>query len=200
MRFRTTVLSLMLSAGISQLTAAPIMFSGSLTGPNEEPTNASPGIGFALVTIDSVAHTMRVQATFTGLLGLVTVSHIHVINGPGDANTADTTGPVATTTPTFPGFPDTVTSGSYDQTFDMTQASSYRGQFLLDAGGTAADAEAALFAGIMDGRAYLNIHSNVFGGGEIRDFLAPVPEPSNVALVALALVGILAIRRKYTSS
>ena len=77
------------------------------------------------MTIDDVLNTMRVQVDFTGLLAGVTASHIHVINGPGDANLADTLGPVATTTPTFTGFPSAVTSGSYDMTFDMTLASSY---------------------------------------------------------------------------
>ena len=39
-------------------------------------------------------------------------------------------------------------------------------QSLTDSLGLAA-AEAALFAGIMEGRAYFNIHSSVFPGGEI---------------------------------
>ena len=41
--------------------AVPIDYIANLTGPSEEPPNASPGTGFADVTFDLVAHTMRVQ-------------------------------------------------------------------------------------------------------------------------------------------
>ncbi len=93
--------------------AAPIVFFANLSGPNESPANASPGTGTALVTIDSVLNTMRVEASFLDLTSGITAAHIHAINGPGDANTSDTVGPVATTTPTFTGFPSAVTFGTY---------------------------------------------------------------------------------------
>jgi hypothetical protein len=178
------------------LTAAPIVFTGNLSGPAEEPPNMSPGTGITFVTIDPVAHTLTVQAAFSGLVGLTTASHIHVINGPADANTADTNGPVATTTPTFPGFPAGVSAGTYNSTFDTLAASTYNPNFLNAAGGTPAAAEAALFAGIQSGRAYLNIHSSVFPGGEIRDFLEPVPEPSTVGLAAIGLTTLLLTARR----
>jgi len=57
--------------------AVPIDYIANLTGPSEEPPNASPGTGFADVTFDLVAHTMRVQITFSGLLGTTIASHIH---------------------------------------------------------------------------------------------------------------------------
>ncbi len=76
-----------------------------------------------------------------------------------------------TTTPTFAGFPLGVTSGSYNNTLDLTLASSYNPAYITANGGTTATAEAALAAAIASGRAYLNIHSSVFGGGEIRGFL-----------------------------
>jgi hypothetical protein len=196
MKLRTVLLALTLSTAVAQLNAAPITFSGFLTGPNEEPPNASPGTGTALVTIDDVAHTLRVQVTFSDLLAGVTAAHIHIINGPGDNDGQPTLGPVATTTPTFPGFPSGVTFGAYDMTFDTTLASSYRAQFITDAGGTTAAAEAALFAGIIEGRAYLNIHTTQFTGGEIRDFLEPVPEPETAFLVAAALLALIAVRRR----
>jgi len=173
------------------LAAIPITFVANLAGPFEEPPNASPGTGFAQVTIDSAAHTMRVVVDFAGLTAGNTASHIHVINGPGDSNFADTLGPVATTTPTFSGFPTGATSGSFDGTFDMTLASSYRSGWITDSGGTTALAEAALFSGITQGRAYLNIHTTNFPGGEIRGFLVEVPEPGTLGMLCLGMAGLL---------
>jgi hypothetical protein len=179
------------------LSAAPIFFDGVLLGSNEEPPNASPGTGYTEVTIDPETNTMRVQVNFSGLLGLTNIAHIHVINGPGDADIADTIGPVATPVPTFPGFPAGVTTGTYDQTFDMTLASSYNPAFVTNAGGIP-EARAALFAGITEGRAYVNVHSSLFPGGEIRDFLTAVPEPDTWALVAGSIVclGLAAVLRR----
>ncbi|HXR52938.1 MAG TPA: PEP-CTERM sorting domain-containing protein, partial [Steroidobacteraceae bacterium] len=111
-----------------------------------------------------------------------------------DANTSDTLGPVTTTTPTFAGFPAGV-AGTYDQTFDMTQAGSYRAGFITDAGGISS-AEAALFSGIAQGRAYLNIHTINFAGGEIRGFLQPVPEPATLLLMGAGMAGLVVIRRR----
>jgi hypothetical protein len=93
---------------------------------------------------------MRVEVTFSGLLGTTTASHIHAATATPGMGTAM----VATTTPTFPGFPLGVTSGTYDQTFDMTLASSFKPAFITAHGGTVASAEAALAASLADGTAY----------------------------------------------
>ena len=179
--------------------AVPIAYSALLSGPNESPANASPATGTALVTIDATAHTMNVQVLFQGLTAGNTASHIHVINGPADTNTSDTIGPVATTTPTFPGFPTGATSGSYVNTLDMTLTNSYQAGFLSAAGSITA-AEAALFSGIASGRAYLNIHTTNFPGGEIRGFLQPVPEPATLLLMSAGLAGFAFVRRRRRMS
>ena len=198
MNIRTCLLAGLLAAASHIGTfAAPVTYSATLSGTVESPSNASPGTGTALVTIDEAAHTLFVQASFSGLLGGTTASHIHVINGPGDANVSDTVGPVATTTPTFPGFPLGVTAGSYSQLFDTTLGSTFNPAFVTAAGSLNL-AEAALFDGIEAGRAYFNIHTTLFGGGEIRGFLqavVAVPEPGILPLVALGLLGIAAVRR-----
>jgi hypothetical protein len=189
-------LALLVAAAVGTASAAPMTFSGILAGPNEEPPNASPGTGYTLVTIDPVAHTLAVFVNYADMIGpTVSASHIHVINGPGDLDTSDTLGPVATTTPKFPGFP-TTTSGVYSQVFSTLDAATFRAGFITAAGGIP-EAEQALFAGIVEGRAYLNIHSSTYPGGEIRDFLEPVPEPATVGLGAagLLLVMLVHVRR-----
>ena len=189
---------LVLFAGLAFATSAaaiPITFTASLDGPSESPPNGSPGTGSTFVTIDDVAHTLRVIVQFAGLTAGNTASHIHVINGPGDANLLDTLGPVATTTPTFAGFPSGAVSGVFDQTLNTLLATTYRAGFITDSGGTVAAAEAALFAGIASGRAYLNVHTTTFPGGEIRGFLTPVPEPATLGLLLSGLV-VLGVRSR----
>lgn len=176
----------------SGLNAAPIIYSATLTGANENPAVSTAGNGYATVIIDSAANTMQVIVEFYGLSGPNTASHIHccvtVPNG---------TAGVATATPTFPGFP-TGSSGFYNQTFDTLALSTYRAGFVTGNGGTAASAQAALFAGITNGLAYLNIHTAANPGGEIRGFLVPAPEPATMAMSGLAL-GLVAILRRRRS-
>lgn len=182
----------------SPVKAAPLTYQAIL-GP--EATGAT-GSGTARAVIDAMANTMRVVVDFAGLSGNVTVAHIHAATTTAFTGTAG----VATTTPSFPGFPSGVTSGSYDQTFDMTLTSSYRAGFITANGNTTAGAETALFTAIADGKAYLNVHSSSFPGGEIRGFfvLAPVPEidpatgSSALSLVAGVLAMIEQRRRRAT--
>jgi hypothetical protein len=65
---RTLALGLVAGAllAASPSVAAPVFFNFSLSGPAEEPPNASPGTGTATVSLDTVAHVMTVQATFSG--------------------------------------------------------------------------------------------------------------------------------------
>src|SRR5207253_5121866 len=122
-----------------------------------------------------------------------TASHIHCCTSVPFTGTAG----VATQTPTFSGFPLGVTSGSFSQTLDTSVVSSYNPAYVTANGGTPASAEAALFAGIAAGTAYLNIHSQSFPGGEIRGFLiAEAPEPGTFLLVGAMLAGIVMRRRR----
>lgn len=174
-----TLVAMTLSLAIgcfSAAHAAPVAYTAILSGPAESPPNASPGTGTALVEIDAVAHTMHVNVNFSGLLGTTTASHIHAATAVAGAGTAG----VATTTPTFSGFPLGVTAGSYDITLNMTLSSSYNPSYVTAHGGTTTQAEADLFQAIADGKAYLNVHSSVFGGGEIRGFLTPATVPTAV--------------------
>jgi hypothetical protein len=164
-----------------------LVFTATLNGPNDNTT--SSGTGSALVSIDDVANTMRVQVTFSGLTSDTTASHIHAATALPGIGTAG----VATTTPTFTGFPLGVTSGMYDHTFDMNLATSYNPAFITANGGTVASAEAVLLAAIEADKAYVNIHTTVDPGGEIRGFLVPVPEPSSFVLAAIGVLGLGAL-------
>jgi hypothetical protein len=188
MNFRFFLAVLATVVWFAQLAPAQtVQYSTSLSGAAEDDPNDSPGTGTSLVTIDTAASTMRVQASFSDLMGTVTAAHIHCCTAEPLTGAVS----VATQTPTFPNFPSGVTAGTYDMTFDLNQDSSYNSSFLTANGGTASGAKDALLAGLDAGRAYFNIHTTSFGGGEIRGFLV-VPEPSSGCLVLIGL-GVIAL-------
>jgi CHRD domain len=181
--FVNSCLAICLLGALQVLSAGPINLGfANLNGATEVPPTGSPATGFASVTLNG--DVLGVSVTFSGLIGgPAAAAHIHCCTTPG-TNTGVTV--------PFTGFPNT-TSGSYSNTFDLTQTSVYTSSFLTSHGGTSASAEAALLAGISGGFAYVNIHDATFPGGEIRGFITP--EPATVAVTGLGL-GLLALFRR----
>lgn len=170
-------------------------YRSTMSGPSEVPPNASPGYGVAEIIIDDVAHTMTMMIPFNDLLGGTTAAHIHCcVASPLDN---DGVAAPATETPTLAGFPLGVRNGVYNVTMNLLDPTTYSTAFLTANGGSAAAAEAAFLAGVSGNMSYLNVHTNLYPGGEIRGYLVNViPEPSQWMMLSLGLVATgFAVRR-----
>src|SRR5262249_34997765 len=170
-RFSTLFLAFVgvLSQLVPNAYAATVTLVAKLVGSNESPPTGSPGTGQAAVVLNPALNTMNVAATFGGLQSGTTASHIHcclALPFQSGVNVG-----VATTSPTFPGFPLGWTSGSYSRSFNLLDAGTYNPAFVTS---TIAGARDALVAGLVSGETYFNIHTTLFPGGEIRGFVTPV--------------------------
>lgn len=173
------------AAASSSAFAHSNVYEAKLFGSNEIPAVTTPGFGTATITLDEDAMSMRVQASFEGLQGAVGSAHIHCCTAQPASGTAG----VATPLPSFPGFPAGVTAGSYDQTFDLSQAGNWNNAFINTHGGNVELAFQAFSQGLAQEKAYFNLHTSAFPGGEIRGTLVSVvPEPSALMLMSVGLV------------
>jgi hypothetical protein len=147
--------------------AAILTFDANLDGLQETPPNASPAFGFAELTLDDVSGFVTITTgTYQDLLGGATAVHIHGLSGPGVASAI-----ILGLTLDTPG----ATTGTFSGSGTLT---------------------AAQITGMVNGQTYVNVHSQVFPGGEIRGQLFQVPEPVSAVLTCLGLVGLLVVSRK----
>ena len=169
-----------LAAAVALTMAMPasadtFVFKTSLAGAGE-PVPTSLATGMATVTFDDALNSVGVTMSFSGLANSSPFGHIHcctAVPGTGSAGVA-----VA-----FNALP-AATSGTYNDTFVL-----------------AASAFTSLLTGTQAGTAYVNIHTpGTYAAGEIRGFLAPVPEPATSALMlgGLGVMVWVAKRRRQT--
>ena len=137
------------------LVSAQSTFEAFLSGLGENPPNGSPGTGFGTVVLNAAQTQITVDESWSGLLATASASHIH---GPGGVGT---NAPVLFP---FTGVPAATAGAIPEQVFSITAA-----QVTM------------LFQGFL----YMNVHTSVFPGGEIRGQLLLVPEPSSIALLGL---------------
>ncbi len=191
------VSSLALALGVlaSPAFAATTSYRATLSGPSEVTPVASPGYSIATIVIDDVANTLQVSSPFQDLLGMSTAAHIHCCTAAPFIGAAGVAMPLT-------DFPLGLNSGDYTHTFSLNDAATYGAAFLSAAGGSVDMARMTLLNGIAGNESYLNIHSDLYPGGEIRGFLvalpaAPVPEPATYAMLGVGLAGVaFAARRK----
>jgi hypothetical protein len=183
-----TVVGLVIGVTVGTASATTITFESALLPE----VGGSSGFGTVSLVYDDIAHTLAIDAVFSGLTGTTTLAHIHCCTAVPFAGTVG----VAVTPGTLPGFPVGATSGSYNTLLDLTQTATYTAAFVTASGGTVAGAEARLLAGLYAGTAYFNVHSSFAGGGEIRGFPQPVPERSSTLLLLGSALAATALYRR----
>ena len=170
--------------------AAVITWQATLSGGQEIPPTSSTATGSGTVTFDDATNVLSVNLNWAGLTGPGVQAHIHCCVGtpPGNAGIALDLWLIGSPQPA---------TGTYSASHDLDLGNPFRAAFTTANGGTTLGAFAALSAAMTanQGRAYFNIHTDAFPGGEIRGNLSLVPEPGTM-LAFLSGLGALLLHRR----
>ncbi|MFZ1321883.1 MAG: CHRD domain-containing protein [Ignavibacteria bacterium] len=143
-----------------QLDLGPASFNQSLILGNQEvPPNSSTGFGQITWNFNSATNVLSFYLTFTGLAAPTTAAHFHAPASPG-VNAPIVIG--------FAGFPTGVSVGYYSNSYVVSEAQELE---------------------IVSGLWYVNIHTAVFPGGEIRGQLTEGTLPVELSSFTANLSG-----------
>ncbi|MCA9215834.1 MAG: CHRD domain-containing protein [Planctomycetales bacterium] len=155
-------------------------------GPEPDGSTNSPGKGTGTIFYNSETNTLSYSLQWDGMVGDLTKLHIH---GPADANSSNPQhifeiyGP-----PTLPAELVT-TSADISGSRELTT--------LIQTGFDPLEPQQVVDI-MVAGNAYVNVHTSVFGTGEIRGNLGiPIPEPSSTILTVIG-VSMFVLQRRRT--
>jgi CHRD domain/PEP-CTERM motif len=210
MYLRSTALVIVFLA-LTTPVSAVTLFKATLTGDQEAPPNTSTALGFAMFELNDAESELKVFVSVNGLdfTGLQTPgnlnddlvnAHIHCCAPAGDD-------PAVNNAPVRWGFignpfNNTDPDDGVTTPFSTGVGGTFQGVWNVNEGNTTATSGPINLTnqlpGILAGLAYINFHTEGFGGGEIRGQILQVSEPSAFLLLGIGLLvlGIAGLRRK----
>jgi CHRD domain/PEP-CTERM motif len=210
MYLRSTALVIVFLA-LTTPVSAVTLFKATLTGDQEAPPNTSTALGFAMFELNDAQSELKVFVSVNGLdfTGLQTPgnlnddlvnAHIHCCAPAGDD-------PAVNNAPVRWGFignpfNNTDPDDGVTTPFSTGVGGTFQGVWNVNEGNTTATSGPINLTnqlpGILAGLAYINFHTEGFGGGEIRGQILQVSEPSAFLLLGIGLLvlGIAGLRRK----
>ena len=154
-------------------------------GPEPDGSTNSPGTGTGHIEYDTESNIISYTFTWDNLFGDLTKLHVH---GPADENSSNPQHILEFLGP--PAVPSEL------QTTSGTWSDSHLLETLIQPGFDPLSPEQIIEI-MTNGQAYLNVHTSVFGMGEIRGNLGvPIPEPSGVLLLGTALLPFVSCSRR----
>lgn len=165
-------------------------------GPESDGSTNSTADGIGHIEYDTVTGNVSYDISWNNLQGFLTKIHVHGPATPSQSNPVHLieviefvfpdTDPAGTVT-----LPSSAPLGTY--TGNRTTGS-FSNSHLLDPHGGFTSAEIVDI--MLSGNAYVNVHSETFGMGEIRGNLPAIPEPASAAMLGLGALALIRRRRK----
>ena len=154
-------------------------------GPEPDGSTNSPGIGRGTVELDLETNVVSLDLAWEGMIGDLTKLHIH---GPATTDMSNPQHIIEIFGPPAVPADLATTSGTWSDSFEL--------QTLVQSGFDPIEPSEIIDA-MIRGEAYLNVHTTVFGTGEIRGNLGlPVPEPNGTVMSVIGVAAAVVRRRR----